>query len=173
MRHFTRLRERGLEMIDGVAGIVLKLNPEFEDLDTKGSDSGARHASRNTFGTSRFTGITMSRRSSTVRAISTFVPANGCSCTDPYAINIVDDEYDGAITAAFKVTRQEHHPDNPEFPCYNYFDPATLWLPIRPKIRLDDLEILFDNFHRSRRYRNVSERQFDRLMRRAPGHPKP
>ena len=173
MQHFTRLRERGLEMIDGVAGIVLRLNPEFEDLDTKSSDSGGAARIKKYLRDIKIHGYYNVPKKLHGTSYKYLCPGQWLFLYDPYAINIVDDEYDGAITAAFKVTRQEHHPDNPEFPCYNYFDPATLWLPIRPKIRLDDLEILFDNFHRSRRYRNVSERQFDRLMRHAQGHPKP
>ena len=70
-----------------------------------------------------------------------------------------------AITAIGKVKTQKPHPDNPEFPCYNYFDPDELYFP-RGTLRLRFLERVFDNFHKSRRYRNISPDQFARLMER-------
>ena len=44
---------------------------------------------------------------------------------------------------------------------------------IYSKLTLADLDIVFSNFARSRRYRNVNKHQFGLLMRHAPGKPQP
>ncbi len=66
-----------------------------------------------------------------------------------------------------RVSRQEYdHVNNPDFPCVNYFDPAQLFYPNKDELPLRFLSKVFPNFESSRRYRNISRRQFDRLAQR-------
>jgi hypothetical protein len=69
-----------------------------------------------------------------------------------------------AIIVAGKVRKQKYHPENPEFPCCNYFDPANFQTYCKIPLRM--LKRVFRNFATSRRYRNVSADQFRTLMGR-------
>ncbi len=73
------------------------------------------------------------------------------------------DPTEQAITAYGKVFNQVHDEDNPDFPCYNFFEPDSIRFPSRKKMPLPLLKALFPNFYRSRRYRNMTPRQFERL----------
>ncbi|MGD0900382.1 MAG: hypothetical protein ABR915_21325 [Thermoguttaceae bacterium] len=129
-------------MIDGIAGIVLKLNTEYEDLETY------------------LQGI----RKSKCYNVPKIKNKPGYKYLVPDQWLMIYDPGKEAITVVGKVMKQKDDPDNPEFPCFNYFDPANLHFPGHMKLRLRFLERVFDNFRSSRRYRNISDEQFDRLM---------
>jgi hypothetical protein len=150
------IQGKGSRMIDGVAGIVLKLNPKNEDLETMVRAPGR--------------GGRMKEYLRRIRIEERYnVPKRrgdlNYKYLQPSQWLLLYDPTEQAVTFYGKVADQEYREDNPDFPCYNNFERETMRFPSRKQMPLHLLNAIFRNFYRSRRYRNMTQRQFDRLLR--------
>ncbi len=136
-------------------GIVLILNRQYEDFDTYLADIDR---------TKRYNVPKGARRRGQRRARDLAADYNHLE-KDKWLL-IYDSQHQ-AITVIGKVSRQKYdHHNHPDFPCFNYFDPAQLFYPTKDELPLRFLGKVFPNFESSRRYRNISRHQFDRLRQR-------
>jgi hypothetical protein len=130
-------------MPDDIVGIVLKLNPKYEDLD----DYLKWLKLNKTYN------IPKSERN---RSYKHVYGGQWLMLYDPSveALSAI-----GTIAAL----RPNDDPEETKFVCEVRFDPATLWFPGPKMYPLRRLERVFKNFRVSHRYRNVSKKQLERL----------